>query len=150
MIRYFCPKCKREFTRSRIYRNGARSTCTFPSRIDSSFPDRASVAQVVPTGSDTSAEGKLDKIREETEELIGTDADHRQEELGDLLFAVVNAARFYKVDSEQALQAATDKFIARFAQVEELARERGIEMKTASLETLDALWDEVKRRNSRF
>ena len=94
-------------------------------------------------------DGALDKIREETEELIGTDADHRQEELGDLLFAVVNAARFYKVDSEQALQAATDKFIARFAQVEELARERGIEMKTASLETLDVLWDEIKRRNSR-
>jgi len=71
------------------------------------------------------------------------------EELGDLLFSVVNVSRFLKIDSEQALQAATDKFTRRFAAVEELANQRGINMQEASLTELDQLWDEVKIRSSR-
>jgi tetrapyrrole methylase family protein/MazG family protein len=93
--------------------------------------------------------GALEKIEEETKEVILADADHVAEELGDLLFAVVNVSRFLKVDSEEALQAATDKFIHRFAGVESLAKERGMDMQTSSLEELDKLWDEVKQRNSR-
>jgi tetrapyrrole methylase family protein/MazG family protein len=93
--------------------------------------------------------GALEKIEEETKEVILADADHVAEELGDLLFAVVNVSRFLKVDSEEALQAATDKFIHRFAGVEALAKERGMDMQTSSLEELDKLWDEVKQRNSR-
>lgn len=93
--------------------------------------------------------GALEKIGEEARELAWADEHHMAEELGDLLFSVVNVSRFLKIDSEQALQAATDKFIRRFAGVEELANERGIDMKSATLEELDKLWDEVKTRNSR-
>lgn len=93
--------------------------------------------------------GALEKIGEEARELAWADEHHATEELGDLLFSVVNVSRFLKIDSEQALQAATDKFIRRFAGVEALAAERGIDMKTSSLEELDRLWDEVKQRNSR-
>ncbi len=69
------------------------------------------------------------------------------EEFGDLLFAVVNVSRFIKVDAEEALGRATDKFISRFAEVEKLCRERGVDMKSSSLEELDSIWDEVKRKN---
>ncbi|MEE1002443.1 MAG: nucleoside triphosphate pyrophosphohydrolase [Acutalibacteraceae bacterium] len=69
------------------------------------------------------------------------------EELGDLLFAVVNVSRFLKIDSEQALNSATDKFIDRFEKVEEICKKRGIDMKKSSLEELDSIWDEVKKMN---
>ena len=61
------------------------------------------------------------------------------------MFAVVNVARHLDVDPESALRAAAQKFRSRFEAVEVLARERDIELATAGLERLDALWDEVKR-----
>ena len=64
---------------------------------------------------------------------------------GDLLFAVVNVARHLGIEPESALRAAAGKFRRRFEGVEALARERGIDLRTAGLEALDALWDEVKR-----
>jgi tetrapyrrole methylase family protein/MazG family protein len=69
-----------------------------------------------------------------------------EEELGDLLFSVVNVARFVKVDAENALEKACDKFIRRFSKVEEIARERGIDMQAAGIESLDILWGEVKNK----
>ena len=92
--------------------------------------------------------GALEKIGEETAEAVsamGESADRAEEELGDLLFAVVNVCRFAKVDAEEALTRATDKFAARFAGVEALAADRGVDMKTASIEELDAIWEEVKK-----
>ena len=91
--------------------------------------------------------GALDKLSEESGELRealeqGTNVE---EELGDLLFSVVNVARFAKVDPEEALTRASDKFIRRFARVEEAARSRGADLKDMSLEELDALWEEAKR-----
>ena len=56
----------------------------------------------------------------------------------------MNGSRFGKGDAEEALTAASDKFIARFIRVEQLARERGIDMESAPLEKLDELWDEAK------
>ncbi|MBQ3518252.1 MAG: nucleoside triphosphate pyrophosphohydrolase [Clostridia bacterium] len=95
--------------------------------------------------------GAFDKIPEELAELKAAVAEGNQEhiadELGDLLFAVVNVSRFVKVDAEEALTAATDKFRNRFAGVEALAVERGIDMKNSSIEELDCLWDEVKRNS---
>lgn len=95
-----------------------------------------------------SVQGAWDKLAEETEEVRqaveSEDADAVAEELGDLLFSAVNVSRFLKVNAEQALNGATDKFIARFAEVERLALERGIDMNTAGIEVLDALWDEIK------
>lgn len=97
------------------------------------------------------AVGAWDKLEEELRELRAAEAAGDpaavREELGDLLFSVVNVSRFLKVDAEQALAAATDKFIDRFAAVEALAARRGVDMGEASLEALDALWDEVKKQD---
>lgn len=95
-----------------------------------------------------SVEGAFEKVHEEIDELkeavlMGV-VDNAREELGDLLFSVVNVSRFIKVDSEEALTVATDKFIDRFSKVEQMANERGLNMKETSLEELDKLWDEAK------
>ena len=67
-----------------------------------------------------------------------------QDELGDLLFAVVNVARHLKVDPEAALREATAKFRRRFMAVEALAAERGSDVSELDLSQLDLLWEEVK------
>ncbi|HJQ54170.1 MAG TPA: nucleoside triphosphate pyrophosphohydrolase [Gemmatimonadaceae bacterium] len=69
-------------------------------------------------------------------------------ELGDLLFAVVNLCRKAGVHASIALDKANAKFERRFQRIEQLAAERGIDVKTAGLERLDALWDEAKREES--
>lgn len=96
------------------------------------------------------ASGALDKLGEETLELreaiASGDREHIEEEFGDLLFSMVNVSRFIKVDSEQALTKASDKFLERFKEVEKLASQRGIDIKQAPLEVLDSLWDEVKAK----
>jgi tetrapyrrole methylase family protein / MazG family protein len=93
--------------------------------------------------------GPLDKIAEELAEVrAAIDAGNQDDvagELGDLLFAVVNAARHSGADAELALRRAAAKFRTRFAAVEALAAERGVDLATAGLQALDALWDEVKR-----
>ena len=92
----------------------------------------------------------VSKIREELAEveaeLPAGEPAKIEEEIGDLLFSVVNLARKLKVDGETALQRATDKFSNRFRAVEGLARERGIVLEKLTLAELDVLWDEVKRR----
>ena len=90
-------------------------------------------------------DGALEKVVEELEELKSADTEHRVEEAGDLLFAVVNVLRFYKVDPEMALHDASIKFFNRFKIVERLAYERGIDMPSSSLEELDKLWEEAKK-----
>lgn len=85
-----------------------------------------------------------DKIAEETEELKSADAEHRAEEAGDLLFAVVNVLRFYKIDPEMALHEANLKFFRRFCAVEAAVKESGREMKDCTLEQLDEIWNQVK------
>ena len=95
-------------------------------------------------------DGALPKIAEEAAELVEAAAsgDHTgvADELGDLLFAVVNVSRHLGVDPESALRAAANKFRSRFEQVESLAAERGVDLQQAELVALDALWDEVKQR----
>ena len=88
-----------------------------------------------------SVEGAYPKVAEELEELR---AGPSEEELGDLLFAVVNVARHLELDPEGALRGATVKFRDRFAAVEELARARRLDLAALDLAGLDALWDEVK------
>ena len=89
-----------------------------------------------------------DKVAEEMVELSDADAlaDNKKvfEEYGDLLFSVVNLARFLNIDAEEALAASTDKFIARFEKVEKLANERNIDMPNTPITELDKLWDEAK------
>lgn len=85
-------------------------------------------------------------LRSEVEELSAAIAGEGDvfEELGDVLFSAVNVARFAHVDSELALTRACDKFAARFKETERLAAERGIDMKGADLDTLNALWAQSK------
>ena len=94
------------------------------------------------------AEDAARKIPEELGELreavAADDKDRLTEELGDLLFSVVNVARFVGVDAEEALTKSTDKFSRRFRMVEDLASERSIDMKTAPMSLIDSLWEEIK------
>ena len=96
-------------------------------------------------------EGPLEKVREELAEVeqeLSADApssDRLHDEIGDLLFAVVNLARKAGVHPALALDRANGKFAERFAGIERLAKERGINVADAGLAVLDGLWDEVKR-----
>jgi len=92
----------------------------------------------------------FDKITEEIAELsreleTGGDRKRLEDETGDLLFAVANLARKLDIDPEAALRRGNDKFERRFRQVEALTAEHGI---SADLDALEALWREVKRRES--
>lgn len=93
------------------------------------------------------AQGAVDKLSEELSELREAIAQgtNVEEELGDLLFAAVNVSRFVHADPEETLNAATEKFISRFAKVEELAKAQGQDMTQMSLTELDKLWEAVKR-----
>ena len=95
------------------------------------------------------AGGAIDKLHEETGELLeayaGGDPEHIKEELGDVLFSVVNIARFLKIDPEAALHETNEKFIGRFAEMEHMAIERNQNLKDMNLEEMDAIWEEVKK-----
>ena len=108
-------------------------------------------------------QGPIEKVKEETEEVCEEIAKHPdlasrsatprhdehherlEDELGDLLFAVVNLCRKAGVHPALALDRANVKFARRFKRVEQLAAERGLRVGEASLEELDRLWDEVKK-----
>lgn len=96
-------------------------------------------------------EGPLAKVHEEFLEFTcayreGECKERIFEEYGDLLFAVVNLARFVSVDPEQSLNAASDKFVRRFLAMEEEASNRGESFEELSLEEMDCLWDAVKAK----
>jgi MazG family protein len=88
----------------------------------------------------------LAKIHEEIEEIDSASGKELADEIGDLLFAVVNFARQHKLDAEQLLAGATAKFSKRFQAMESLAVTRGLELSKLTLEQMDALWNEVKAR----
>ena len=92
--------------------------------------------------------GAMDKLSEETGELqaaISGDGDVA-EELGDLLFAAVNAARFLHLDPEDCLNAASDKFSSRFRKVEQAAAAQGKKLEDMTLAEMDKLWDSIKHQ----
>ena len=94
-------------------------------------------------------ENVWEKVQEETDELrqeIGRmDRDRMEEELGDLLFALVNMARLYGIDPENALERSNKKFIRRFEHIEKRADEQGVELTKMPLEEMEAYWQEAKR-----
>ena len=93
------------------------------------------------------ASGARAKIDEELAELEAETDHHRKlEEMGDLLFAVVNLARHVGVDSEAALRGCNAKFGRRFNHIERALRARGRGPKEATLEEMEALWIEAKER----
>ena len=123
--------------------------------VPRAFPALTRAAKVQKRAADvgfdwTDVSFAIDKVREETEELTEAyksaeqDLSSVTEDLGDLLFSVVNTARFLKVDPEEALRLTTDKFIRRFAYVEEQSLDCGRRLEDMSLEEMDKLWDEAK------
>jgi len=92
-------------------------------------------------------EGVLDKIREEIREVQeATEPDHVAEELGDLFFALVNLARWKKVDAESALRETNLKFKTRFAYIEAGAKKQERNLSDLSLDEMEALWQEAKKK----
>lgn len=95
-----------------------------------------------------SPEGAFEKLEEEIHELkeemkVG-DKEKMEEELGDMLFALVNFSRFYDINPEDALRKTTKKFIRRFTHVEETLQKDGKLPQDSTLEEMDKIWDEAK------
>ena len=91
-----------------------------------------------------------DKVYEELEELkvelAKGDKENSTRELGDFLFSVINAARLYKLNPDNALEMTNQKFIRRFNYVEDHSMKQGKSLKNMTLEEMDKLWDEAKRQ----
>lgn len=89
-----------------------------------------------------------EKVREELGELEVElnrgDKDHSTEELGDFIFSIINAARLYRLNPDNALEHANRKFISRFTYIERKAKEQGKNIKDLSLNEMDKYWNEVK------
>ena len=89
----------------------------------------------------------IEEINEVKQELMnGSHKERMEEELGDLLFSVVNAARLYNIEPETALEKTNRKFIRRFQYLELKANEMGRSLKEMSLEEMEAIWQEAKSR----
>ena len=92
-----------------------------------------------------------DKVHEEIQELKDAQSneakDHIAEEIGDVLFAVVNLARYLEVPAEDALRKTNQKFTSRFSKVEEGIKAQGKELEDATLEEMDAIWEMAKEKD---
>ncbi len=92
-----------------------------------------------------------EKVKEELQEISselsnGHDRENLEEEFGDLLFSIVNAARLYDIEPETALERTNRKFIHRFTHLEKRAAENGRSLKEMSLEEMESIWQEAKGR----
>jgi XTP/dITP diphosphohydrolase len=91
-----------------------------------------------------------EKVKEEEGELqeviLTGEQEKIEEEFGDLLFSLVNFARFLNVDAENALEVTNKKFIRRFTQMEEKAQATGKPLAEMTLEEMDAIWNQIKRQ----
>ena len=85
-----------------------------------------------------------EELKELKVELAREDKENSTKELGDFLFSVINAARLYKLNPDNALEHTNQKFISRFTYIEKQAKELGRELKDMTLEEMDKLWDEAK------
>jgi len=93
------------------------------------------------------------KVKEEMGELQEAindshNQEHIEEEFGDVLFSLINYARFLNIDAEGVLEKTNKKFIKRFNDMESIATEKGKELHSMTLTEMDAIWDEVKRRRN--
>ncbi|MBN1129748.1 MAG: nucleoside triphosphate pyrophosphohydrolase, partial [Chitinispirillaceae bacterium] len=97
----------------------------------------------------TDVQPVLDKVIEEFNEfkeaILSGDQDHAEEELGDIMFALVNVARHHNICAEDALRATTKKFAKRFRYIEDHYEKTGKDIHTATLNEMDKLWEESKR-----
>jgi len=94
-----------------------------------------------------------DKIKEELDELLqvidNIDRDNKEEEFGDLIFSIINAARLYNIDPESALEKTNRKFIQRFKYLENQSLKSGRNLREMSLAEMDALWEQAKKLDHR-
>ena len=121
-----------------------------PSRLPALHQAYQITAKASRVGFDWSRlEDILAKLEEEADELAAArdraDPEELAGEVGDLLFVVVNVARFLSIDPETALARSNRKFMRRFRYVETRIKEQGRELKNATLEEMDALWNEAKK-----
>ncbi|MCU7552498.1 nucleoside triphosphate pyrophosphohydrolase [Chitinophagaceae bacterium LB-8] len=92
---------------------------------------------------------KVEEEARELQEAIQLNNQQKvEEEFGDLMFSMVNFARFLKIDAENALELTNKKFIHRFTKMEEQALSKGKDLNKMSLEEMDAIWNEIKQRKS--
>ena len=94
-------------------------------------------------------QGVWDKVHEEIEEVRHVEPgnrDHLREEIGDLLFSVVNISRYFGIDPAEALHECNGKFISRFNYVEDNMQKKNLEMRTETFEIMDQLWEESKSK----
>ena len=91
-----------------------------------------------------------DKVKEELsefqQEVDNMESDKMEQEFGDLFFSLINAARLYKINPENALERTNQKFIRRFNYVEEQTRRQGRDLRDMTLGEMDALWNEAKSK----
>jgi|UniRef100_A0A7C5PRY9 tetrapyrrole methylase family protein/MazG family protein len=99
------------------------------------------------------ADGILEKIKEEVDEFKGVmnsnDRDKMLDEVGDILFSVVNLARFFGIHPEDALRLSTLKFIKRFVLMEKIIKEDNLKISDLSIEKLDLYWEKAKKLETR-
>ena len=93
-----------------------------------------------------------EKVEEEMQELreaiAGGSQEKTEEEFGDLVFSLINYARFLQVDAENALERTNKKFIHRFTSMERIALESGRQLNEMSLEEMDAIWNQIKKQRT--
>ncbi len=108
--------------------------------------------KVKAVGFDWEVRGQVwDKVAEELDELKSeienSDKEKMEDEFGDLLFSLINAARLYDIDPETALEKTNRKFIKRFMYLEEKATGSGRKLRDMTLEEMDGIWEEAKKQN---
>ncbi len=90
---------------------------------------------------------KMDEERKELREALSSgDWKKMREEIGDLLFVLVNLARFLKIDPEDALRGTIEKFISRFKYIEARLQEKGKNLLQSNLDEMDDLWEKAKKK----
>lgn len=89
-----------------------------------------------------------EEITELQEAIVADDKPHIEEEFGDVLFSLVNYARFLQIDAEAALEKINKKFLARFGKMEQHAATEGKQLTEMTLEEMDAIWNRVKHENN--
>ena len=87
-----------------------------------------------------------EEIGEFEAEVENMDKDKAEAEFGDVMFSLINAARLYKINPDNALERTNQKFIRRFNYLEEHTIQQGRNLKDMTLEEMDAIWDEAKRK----
>jgi XTP/dITP diphosphohydrolase len=93
-----------------------------------------------------------EKVEEELAELkeavLSNNADRIEDEFGDVLFSLVNYARFLKIDAENAIERTNKKFISRFTAMETIALQQGKPLAEMTLGEMDAIWNTIKKQNT--